>query len=100
MLARTEHRLNLKPKRLAADTAYGTGRFLGWLVGRGIAPHIPVRDAGERDNGTFSRSDFRLTDAAASTSARTTKCCTALALCTMVPCYAIAPPNSIVMSVR
>jgi hypothetical protein len=59
MLERTERRLNLKPKRLAADTAYGTGRFLGWLVGRGIAPHIPVRDAGERDDGTFSRSDFR-----------------------------------------
>ena len=48
MLDRTECRLNLKPKRLAADTAYGTGRFLGWLVCRGIAPHIPVRDAGDR----------------------------------------------------
>ena len=59
MLDRTERRLNLKPKRLAADTAYGTGRFLGWLVGRGIAPHIPVRDASERDDGTFSRRDFR-----------------------------------------
>jgi transposase len=59
MLDRTERRLALKPKRLAADTAYGTGRFLGWLVGRRIAPHIPVRDAGERDDGTFSRSDFR-----------------------------------------
>ena len=47
------------PKWLAADTAYGTGRFLGWLVARGIAPHIPVRDASERDDGTFSRSDFR-----------------------------------------
>jgi transposase len=59
MLDRTEHRFSLKPKRLAADTAYGTGRFLGWLVGRGIAPHIPVRDASERNDGTFSRSDFR-----------------------------------------
>ena len=59
MLDRTEQRFLLKPKRLAADTAYGTGRFLGWLVGRGIAPHIPVRDASERDDGTFSRSDFR-----------------------------------------
>src|ERR1700688_1732976 len=59
MLDRTERRFNLKPKRLAADTAYGTGRFLGWLVGRRIAPHIPVRDASERDDGTFSRSDFR-----------------------------------------
>jgi Transposase DDE domain len=45
MLVRTEQRFHLKPKRLAADTAYGTGRFLGWLVGCGIAPHIPVRDA-------------------------------------------------------
>jgi hypothetical protein len=58
MLDRTERRLNLKPRRLAADTAYGTSRFLGWLVGRKIALHIPVRDA-ERDDGTFSRSDFR-----------------------------------------
>ena len=32
MLVRTEQRFHLKPKRLAADTAYGTGRFLGWLV--------------------------------------------------------------------
>src|ERR1700756_1860800 len=55
MLDRTERRLNLKPKRLAADTAYGTGRFLGWLVDFRIVPHIPVRDASERDDGTFSR---------------------------------------------
>ena len=59
MLDRTKRRFDLKPKRLAADTAYGTGRFLGWLVGRRIVPHIPVRDASERDDGTFSRSDFR-----------------------------------------
>ena len=59
MIDRTERCFALKPKRLAADTAYGTGRFLGWLVGRRIAPHIPVRDASERDDGTFSRSDFR-----------------------------------------
>ena len=59
MLVRTERRFHLKPKQLAADTAYGTGRFLGWLVGRKIAPHIPVRDASDRDDGTFSRSDFR-----------------------------------------
>ena len=59
MLDRTERCFGIKPKRLAADTAYGTGRFLGWLVSQGIAPHIPVRDASERDDGTFSRSDFR-----------------------------------------
>jgi transposase len=59
MLDRTKRRFDLKPKRLAADTAYGTGRFLGWLVGRRIVPHIPVRDASERDDGTFSRAAFR-----------------------------------------
>ena len=48
----------MKPDRLAADTAYGTGKFLGWLVGAGITPHIPVWDKGNRDDGTFSRSDF------------------------------------------
>lgn len=58
MLERTEQRLDLKPDRLAADTAYGTGKFLGWLVGAGITPHIPVWDKGKRDDGTFSRSDF------------------------------------------
>jgi hypothetical protein len=59
MLDRTEQCFNLKPKRLAADTAYGTGRSLGWLVGRRIAPRTPLRDASGRDNGTFSRRDFR-----------------------------------------
>jgi len=58
MLHRTEHCLGLKPKRLVADTAYGISRFLDWLVNRRIAPHIPVRDASERDDGTLSRSDF------------------------------------------
>jgi transposase len=59
MLDRTERRFDLKPKRLTADTAYGTGRFLGWLVDHRITPHIPVRDASDRADGTFSRSDFR-----------------------------------------
>jgi len=58
MLDRTERRFGLKPKRLAADTAYGISRFLDWLVTHRIAPHIPVRDASEREDGTFSRSDF------------------------------------------
>ena len=44
MLTRTEERLGLKPERLAADTAYGTGKLLGWLIEKGIAPHIPVWD--------------------------------------------------------
>jgi transposase len=60
MLARTEERLDLKPKRLAADTAYGTGKFLGWLVKeKKITPHIPVWEKSDRQDGIFSRSDFR-----------------------------------------
>ena len=58
MIRRTDERLGLKPKRLAADTAYGTGKFLSWLIGTGITPHIPVWDMSQRDDGTFSRSDF------------------------------------------
>ena len=60
MLDRTERRFDLKPKRLAADTAYGTGKFLGWLVKeKKIIPHIPVWEMSERQDGIFSRSDFR-----------------------------------------
>jgi transposase len=60
MIERTEERFGIKPKRLAADTAYGTAPMLNWLVEeKGIAPHIPVIDKSQRDDGTFSRSDFR-----------------------------------------
>ena len=53
MIERTEQTLGLKPDWLAADTAYGTGKFLGWLVGTGITPQIPVWDKSQRDDGTF-----------------------------------------------
>jgi IS5 family transposase len=60
MIERTEERFGLKPERLAADTAYGAAPMLNWLVeAKGIAPHIPVFDRSKRDDGTFSRSDFR-----------------------------------------
>ena len=60
MIDRTERRFGLKPKRLAADTAYGSGPNLNWLVrGKDIAPHIPVIDKSKREDGTFSREDFR-----------------------------------------
>ena len=55
MLDRTEACFDLKPKRLAADTAYGTGKFLGWLVKeKKIAPHIPVWERPKREDGIFS----------------------------------------------
>jgi hypothetical protein len=49
----------IKPERLAADTAYGSGANLNWLVkDKKIAPHIPVIDKSKREDGTFSREDF------------------------------------------
>ena len=58
MIDRTQACFDLKPKRLIADTAYGTGKFLGWLVKeKKITPHIPVWDKSSRDD-VFSRADF------------------------------------------
>ena len=60
MIERTEERFGLQPQRLAADTAYGSAPMLNWLVEeKGISPHIPVIDKSNRENGTFSRADFR-----------------------------------------
>jgi len=60
MIERTEERFDIKPKRLAADTAYGSGPNLNWLVkDKDVAPHIPVIDKSKREDGTFSREDFR-----------------------------------------
>ena len=58
MIKRTDERLGLKPERLSADTAYGTGRFLHWVIGTGITPHIPVWDMSKREEGILSRADF------------------------------------------
>ena len=58
MIDRTSKTFNLKPRHIAGDVAYGTGKMLGWLVGRGIEPHVPVWDKGKRDDGTLSRDDF------------------------------------------
>jgi transposase len=59
MIERTEERFGLKPKWLAGDTAYGSGKNLNWLVNdKDIAPHIPVIDKSKREDGTFSREDF------------------------------------------
>jgi len=58
MVKRVKERFNLKPKRLAADTAYGSGKTLKALIDCGIEPHIPVWDKSNRKDGTFSRADF------------------------------------------
>jgi hypothetical protein len=58
MLERTEQRLDLKPDWLAADTAYGTGKLLAWLLGKNITPHIPVWERYPSPDGMYSRSNF------------------------------------------
>src|SRR2546430_1661516 len=58
MIDRTEKAFGLKPKRLTADTAYGTGKLLAWLLGKDITPHIPVWERYSPPDGMFSRGDF------------------------------------------
>ncbi|HUN99578.1 MAG TPA: IS1182 family transposase [Bradyrhizobium sp.] len=58
MLERTETCFELKPQRLAADTAYGSGLMIGWLMQRGIEPHMPLLDREHQTNGFFTRADF------------------------------------------
>lgn len=59
MIERTEKTFGIKPDWLVADTAYGSAPNLHFLVHeKGIAPHIPVIDKSQRDDGTFSRDDF------------------------------------------
>ena len=58
MLERVKDKFDLHPERLIADTGYGSGPMLDWLVKRKIAPHIPVIDKAGRTDGTWSRADF------------------------------------------
>lgn len=59
MIDRVENRFGMKPRRLIGDTAYGVAEMLAWMVDeKRIEPHVPVWDKGERNDGTFSRSDF------------------------------------------
>ena len=60
MIERVEERFALKPERLIGDMAYGNAELLGWMVNdKGIAPHVPVWDRTQRDDGTVSSSDFQ-----------------------------------------
>src|ERR1700747_1044029 len=52
-------RMIQKPERLAADTAYGSGANLNWLVNdKKIAPHIPVIHKSKSEGRTFRRNAF------------------------------------------
>jgi transposase len=69
MIARVAGRYDLSPKRLAADTAYGTGRLLRWLTDRDIAPHIPVWTSRGRRTAASRATTSPMTKSATSTSA-------------------------------
>jgi len=59
MIERVEQKLSIKPKRLMADTAYGTGPMLDWLVReKQIEPYIPVWDKTAGNTEIYSVQDF------------------------------------------
>jgi hypothetical protein len=59
MIERAHDDLGLWPRKLIADTGYGSAEMLAWLVHeRDIHPHIPVFDKSARRDGSFERTDF------------------------------------------
>jgi transposase len=58
MVDRVKHRFDLRPQRLAGDSAYGAVKLLKALADRNITPHVPVWDKSARSDGTFGRADF------------------------------------------
>jgi transposase len=59
MIERAHDDLGLWPRKLIADTGYGSAEMLAWLVHeRDIHPHIPVFDKSARRDGAFERADF------------------------------------------
>jgi hypothetical protein len=80
MIERVEQKFDLLPKRLVADTAYGAAPMLNCIVKKKrIEPHVPVWEKSIRDDGTFSRPDFRVDRSATHTSVRTARSSRALA---------------------
>ena len=87
----------MKPKRLAADTAYGTGRSLaGWLVA-GLLHIFQFATQASAMTAPFRAVTFAGTEGVASTFVRITKCYTPPAPCTTATCSATVPPNSTAM---
>jgi Transposase DDE domain len=50
MIIRFVQRQGGKPASIAADTTYGSGEFLQWLLDRGITPYMRTRDSALRKN--------------------------------------------------
>ncbi|MBB3589487.1 transposase [Sphingomonas aurantiaca] len=58
MLERSADRFDYHPKRVAADKAYGSAVFLGFVRDHGAIPHIPVIDRTHQTNGKLPRTAF------------------------------------------
>lgn len=58
LLARADERFGYRPKRVAADTAYGSAAFLAFVHARGSVPYIPVLERSEQTKGMFPRAAF------------------------------------------
>jgi hypothetical protein len=101
MLDRAHEHFDLKPKRLAADTAYGTGKFLGWLIKtKKIIPHIPVWDKAI-GRTAFSRArTFVGTRSVVSMYVRTASCCGPAEPCTTGARCVIVRRSKTAMDVR
>ncbi len=50
MLTRFTQWQGREPESVAADTTYGNGEFLQWLLDRGITPYMRTRDSARRKN--------------------------------------------------
>jgi transposase len=53
MLTRFAHWRGRPPESVAADTTYGNGEFLQWLVDRSIIPYMRTRDSVHRKRSPF-----------------------------------------------
>ena len=58
LVSHAKAKLGIAPESLAADKAYGNGPLLGWLIGWGITPYVPVIDRTRQRDGFFTRDAF------------------------------------------
>jgi transposase len=58
LLQQAQERFGIQPEILGADTGYGSGEFLAWLLERQIQPHIPVMDRWHQNHRLYTREAF------------------------------------------
>jgi hypothetical protein len=59
LLQQAQERFGIHPESLGADTGYGNGEFLAWLLERQIQPHIPVIDRCHQTRRVYTQDAFR-----------------------------------------